>query len=616
MDGRRAALDGDAEFVAVVSGIENLVSQGVASPPIYQAVLDGALRLLGCDCGSLRFLDPEDPTWMVAVAWHGAAGQNERWRHRAPITEGLSGRVISTGAPAEVEGHLEAARVGSQLAPAATQAMIGVPIHELGRVIGSLVVGTTITGRRWTDRDRELLLAYSNRVEIALSVAAAGQAVQQALTDPLTGLGNRRRLLDRVARELARSHRGSEPPTLLFVDLDRFKLVNDSLGHFVGDQLLIAVAERLLGCVRDVDTCARLGGDEFAVLLAPGCDPFAVAERIIAALQGRFQISEHEVFVGASVGIAAGRDDAEALLRNADVAMYQAKRAGGGRYQRFAPRMHAALLSRLGLDTELRRAIAREQFELHYQPLVDLRTGEIAAFEGLVRWRHPSRGLVAPLEFIPLAEETGMIVQIGRWVLAHGCSQLAAWRRHTPLSLSLNVSTLELAQTDYAAAVSAAINAAFPPSALILEVTERTPLRDMPGVLDSLHAVKELGVRVALDDFGTGYSSLLSLSLIPVDVLKIAKPFLDAIDADQRRARGLLAAAIAVGGHADLLTVAEGIERPDQHALVARLGCDLGQGYLLGRPLGTTASTQLLRRQSRPDPTRHSSSGRMVRPAG
>ena len=209
-----------------------------------------------------------------------------------------------------------------------------------------------------------------------------------------------------------------------------------------------------------------------------------------------------------------------------------------------------------------------------------------------------------------------MIVQIGSWVLAHGCSQLAAWRRHTPLSLSLNVSTLELAQTDYAAAVSAAINAAFPPSALILEVTERTPLRDMPGVLDSLHAVKELGVRVALDDFGTGYSSLLSLSLIPVDVLKIAKPFLDAIDADQRRARGLLAAAIAVGGHADLLTVAEGIERPDQHALVARLGCDLGQGYLLGRPLGTTASTQLLRRQSRPDPTRHSSSGRMVRSAG
>ncbi len=569
-----------------------------------------------CDCGSLRFLDPEDPTWMVAVAWHGAAGQNERWRHRAPITEGLSGRVISTGAPAEVEGHQEAARVGSQLAPAATQAMIGVPIHELGRVIGSLVVGTTITGRRWTDRDRELLLAYSNRVEIALSVAAAGQAVQQALTDPLTGLGNRRRLLDRVAHELARSHRGSEPPTLLFVDLDRFKLVNDSLGHFVGDQLLIAVAERLLGCVRDVDTCARLGGDEFAVLLAPGCDPFAVAERIIAALQGRFQISEHEVFVGASVGIAAGRDDAEALLRNADVAMYQAKRAGGGRYQRFAPRMHAALLSRLGLDTELRRAIAREQFELHYQPLVDLRTGEIAAFEGLVRWRHPSRGLVAPLEFIPLAEETGMIVQIGRWVLAHGCSQLAAWRRHTPLSLSLNVSTLELAQTDYAAAVSAAIDAAFPPSALILEVTERAPLRDMPGVLDSLHAVKELGVRVALDDFGTGYSSLLSLSLIPVDVLKIAKPFLDAIDADQRRARGLLAAAIAVGGHADLLTVAEGIERPDQHALVARLGCDLGQGYLLGRPLDTIASTQLLRRQSRPDPTRHSSSGRMVRPAG
>ena len=308
------------------------------------------------------------------------------------------------------------------------------------------------------------------------------------------------------------------------------------------------------------------------------------------------------MFVGASVGIATGRDDAEALLRNADVAMYQAKRSGGGRSERFAPRMHTALLSRLGLDRELRRAITHDQFELHYQPWVDLRTGEIAAFEGLVRWRHPSRGLVAPLEFIPLAEETGMIVQIGRWVLAHGCSQLAVWRRHTPLALSLNVSARELAQPGYAAAVAAAIDEAFPPSALILEVTERAPLLAMPGVLDSLQAVKGLGVRIALDDFGTGYSSLLSLSRIPVDILKIAKPFLDAIDADQRRATGLLAAAIAVGGHMGLLTIAEGIERSDQHALVARLGCDLGQGYLLGRPLDITAATQLLRGQPRSEP--------------
>lgn len=603
MAGESAAPDGDAQLATLVSWVESMVSTDVPSATVYQAVVDGALRLLGGDSGSLRFVDAEDPTWMVAVAWRGAAGQEERWRHRAPITEGVSGRVISTGEPVAVERYEDAARVGSQLAPPGTQAMIGIPIRELGRVVGSLLVGSTITGRRWNERDRDLLLAYGGRVEVALRVTAARLAVQQAFTDPLTGLGNRRQLLDRLGHELVRSDRGGEPPTVLFVDLDGFKQVNDSLGHLVGDQLLIAVAERLRGCVRDADTCARVGGDEFAVLLAAGSDPVAVAERIITAVRTTFQISEHEVHLGASVGIATGGDEAETLLRNADVAMYEAKRAGGGGYTRFAPRMHAALVSRLGLDTELRCAIARGQFALHYQPVFDLRSGEITGFEGLLRWQHPSRGLVGPLEFLPVAEQTGMIVEIGRWVLREGCSQLAAWRRLTPLALSLNVSIRELALPGYALAVDAAIDGAFPPSALILDVSERAPLQDTPRVVESLHAVRQLGVRVALDDFGTGHASLLNLSRIPVDVLKIAKPFLDAIDADQRHAP-LLAAVIAVGRRLDLLTIAGGIERPDQHARIAELGCDLGQGYLLGRPLDATTATQLLRQQSTTRPTR------------
>ncbi len=588
-----AAPGSDGAFVEAVLGVQSLVSRRAPPARIYQAVVDGALRVLHGDAGSLRFVDLQDPTWMVAVAWHGSAGSGERWRHRAPTTEGVSGRVISTGKPVALDDY-RAAQTGSQLAPSGTRAIIGVPLHEQGLVIGSLVVGSTIEGRRWTEHDRDLLLAYSEQVGVAVTVARANEAMRQALTDPLTGLANRTLLLDRLEHELVRADRSGEQVTMLFMDLDRFKLVNDSLGHVVGDHLLTAVAERLRHCVRDADICARLGGDEFAVLLAGGADPVTVAERIIDALQRPFQIGENELSVSVSVGIASGREEAETLLRNADVAMYQAKRAGAGRYKHFEPSMHTTLVSRLELVTELRRAIELGQFELHYQPMFDLRSGKIAAFEGLVRWRHPTRGLVAPLEFIPVAEETGLIVDIGRWVLEHGCSQLAVWRRETPLALSLNVSTRELQQPGYAATVQEAIRGAFPPSALILEITERAPLVDAPGVLASLHALKDLGVRLALDDFGTGYSTLLNLSHLPVDLLKIAKPFLDATERDERNPPGLLSGIIGLGRHLGLMTVAEGIERPEQRDVLVGIGCDLGQGYLLGRPLDAAAAAKLL----------------------
>jgi diguanylate cyclase (GGDEF)-like protein len=587
------ALDSDAAFVEAVLAVQTLVSHRAPPTRIYQAVVDGALRMLHGDGGSLRFVDRHDPTWMVAVAWHGAAGLGERWRHRAPTTEGVSGRVISTGKLVTLDDQ-RAGQTGSQLAPADTRAIVGVPLHEHGLVIGSLVVSSSIEGRHWTEHDCDLLLAYSEKVGVAVTVARAHEAMRQALTDPLTGLGNRALLLDRLEHELVRADRGGQPVTMLFMDLDRFKLVNDSLGHLVGDRLLKAVAERLVHCVRDADTCARLGGDEFAVLLAGGGDPVAVAERIIDALQRRFQIGEHDVSISVSVGIASGREQAETLLRNADVAMYQAKRAGAGRYTHFEPGMHATLVSRLELVTDLRRATERGQFEMHYQPMFDLRSGKIAALEGLVRWRHPTRGLVEPVEFIPVAEETEMILDIGRWVLEHGCSQLAAWRRETPLALSLNVSTRELQQPGYAATVQDAIGGAFPPSALILEITERVPLEDAPGVLATLHALKELGVRVALDDFGTGYSTLLNLTRLPVDLLKIAKPFLDAVDRDVRNPAGLLAGIIGLGQHLGVMTVAEGIERPEQRDVLIQSGCDFGQGYLLGRPLDAGAAAQLI----------------------
>ncbi len=586
----------DRTLVAAVSHIQNLVSRCASPTDIYQAVVDGALRLLDGDGGSLRFRDVGDPDWMVAVAWHGSAGNGERWRHRAPITEGVSGRVIATGEISVLEDE-RASHTGSQLAPEGTRAIIGVPILEQSRAIGSLVVSSTTADRRWSEVERDLLCAYADHVGVAVAVARANHAMREALTDPLTGLANRWLLLDRLQHELVRSDRGGAPATVLFMDLDGFKLVNDSLGHAAGDRLLAAVAQRLRGAVRDSDVCARLGGDEFAVLLTGGIDPTEVAQRIIEVVKAPFAIAEREVTVNVSVGIASGDDEAATLLRNADVAMYHAKRSGAGRYAHYAPSMHAALVSRLALGSELRRAIDREEFELHYQPLFDLRSGQIAAFEALVRWRHPERGLVAPLEFIPVAEQTGMIVEIGRWVLEHGARQLAVWRRQAPVALSINVSTRELQQPDYAQIVGDAIADAFPPSALILEVTERQPVEDVPGLLATLHAVKALGVRIALDDFGTGYCTLINLSQLPVDLLKVAKPFLDAVDGDDHPAgkhRGLLAGTIALGRHLGLATVAEGIERPEQRELLIALGCDLGQGYHLGRPLHAAAATVLL----------------------
>ena len=583
----------DPVLAEAIRGIEELVARHAPAVEIYDAVLAGGLRLMEGDSGSLRFREMDNPDWTVAVAWHGSAGKGERWRHRAPLSEGLSGRVISTGEPCALEDY-QAAQTGSQLAPAGTQAIIGVPIREQQKVIGSLVVGSTTKGRRWTQRDAGLLAAYGEHVNVVVAVARASSTLQEAVTDSLTGLANRRLLLERLQHEVVRADRGGEPVTVLFMDIDGFKLVNDSLGHYAGDQLLVAVAQRLRRCLRDSDVCARVGGDEFAVLLTGATDPEVVARRIIESLSKRFRIGTNELFVSGSVGIVSGRDDAETLLRHADVAMYHAKRTGTTHYARFEPSMQAALVSRLELDGELRRAIERDEFELHYQPLYDLSSGAIAWFEGLLRWNRPARGLVAPLEFIPLAEATGIIVDIGQWVLDHGSRQLEDWWRDTPIALSLNVSTRELRASGYAGTVRQAIDRSFPPSALILEVTEREPISEVHGVLETLNAIKALGVRLALDDFGTGYSTLLNLSNLPIDILKIAKPFLDLPARDQRNPHGLLAGIVGFGRHLGLTTVAEGIERPDQRTLLTELGCDLGQGFLLGRPLNAGAASALL----------------------
>ena len=444
--------------------------------------------------------------------------------------------------------------------------------------------------------------------------ALEAQLVHQAFHDSLTGLANRALFRDRLAHALERARRTARPLAVLFLDLDDFKAINDSLGHEAGDALLVGVAGRLSSHVRASDTVARLGGDEFAILIEEGrdADVADVAARVLENLRAPLMVAGREVFVAASIGIASPESattSAEELLRDADAAMYHAKRAGGGRIERFEPGLHAAALERLALATDLRRAIEREEFEVHYQPIIELATESIRGVEALVRWRHPERGLLSPLTFIPLAEETGLIGALGMWVLRAGCQQVREWQRlqprdETPLSLSVNLSARQVQDPRLVTEVAEVLEqVGLDPASLTLEITEGLLLQDAEGIMERLHALKALGINLALDDFGTGYSSLSYLQRFPIDVLKIDKSFVERL-AEGAEAAALVRTIVALSDSLQLRTVAEGIEQLDQVEHLRSLGCDRGQGYFFAKPLPAAQLTERLVKSARTRPHR------------
>jgi diguanylate cyclase (GGDEF)-like protein/PAS domain S-box-containing protein len=453
------------------------------------------------------------------------------------------------------------------------------PLSLDGRVVGLLGIARDITDRKQAEE----------------------QLAHLAYHDPLTGLANRTLFMTRLEQGLARAVRNQPSLALLYLDLDDFKIVNDSLGHRTGDSLLVEAARRLRACVRPGDTVARLGGDEFTVLLEgieDTPDAVLVAHRILEALREPYTLDGHKVVATPSVGVVMGNQgrDAKELLRYADLAMYRAKRNGKARYEAFTPIMHEDVMQRLQLESDLRRAIEKGEFQLWYQPIIELTTGRLHGLEALIRWDAPNRGLISPAEFIPLAEETGLILPIGTWVLSEACRQARTWQvDHPDIVVSVNLSGRQFQEPFLAQAVEQVLQeTGLEPRCLQLEITETVLMKDAAMTEDTLRELKALGVHLAMDDFGTGYSSLSYLKHFPIDVLKIDRSFVKELG-HSRQDSAMVRTVIQLAKALDLQVTGEGVETSEQAAQLRAMECERVQGYLFSHPLPPAEVDELLR---------------------
>jgi diguanylate cyclase (GGDEF)-like protein len=598
---RKEAEDSIRLLLEQLAIIQRAIAERSPLDAILDAVVHAASRVIGSEIVGLRLIDENDPSYVTLSASTGVDLAMSHALRRAPVSEGIGGRAISEERVVTTNDYGSGEGDIPVLREKGLRAAMAAPVYGHGSCVGSVVVATR-SERPFTAADAETLAFFAEYAGVAIATARAADAVRQALTDPLTGLPNRALFVDRLDHAMVRAERDGQAVAVLFLDVDDFKLVNDSLGHHAGDRLLVEVARRIRGCVRRSDTAARLGGDEFAILLAnegAEADSQLLAGRIVEALSAPFSLDAHELHVHASIGIASGSAGGEDLLRDADIAMYGAKSGKRGGICVFEPSMQEAAVRDLELRNELLHAVAREEITVSYQPIVSLADGRIVAFEALARWTHATLGPISPEQFIPLAESAGVIEELGSSVLRRACADVAAWRSghadHAQLQVAVNVSAHQLGpQLRREAERVLALNG-LPAGALVLEITETSLLHDPAAAIVQLRELRDLGIQIAIDDFGTGYSSLSYLRSFPVDALKIAKPFVDGI-ADEGGHEWAFARLITdLARTLGIVTVAEGIEAAAQHSRLADLGCDYGQGYLYSHAVPAAEVEALLR---------------------
>ncbi|PYP64654.1 MAG: GGDEF domain-containing response regulator [Gemmatimonadetes bacterium] len=596
-----------------------LPSEGRAIPTLDGALAAALERVTGLASTVLRV-----PTAFVALLGSDrrcfAGGPAvPRWLAHDPGTlfrSGLSGRILMS----EQLTALRDARADPSPGVATTARDFGVAGFLGMRLVSAdgeataIFCAVDVEPRDWTAEEtrlfREIAISALTEIELQRRTADAERIEQQlrhdALHDRLTGLPNRAFFVERVRIAVERARRNpDECFGVLFLDLDNFKAINDSFGHVAGDELLLEVSRRLTGCLRSLDMLARLGGDEFALLLEnirEPSDAARVAERLQASLQTPITVGEDEAYTSVSLGIAVhseADDHPQHLLRSADLALYRAKEQGRARFQVFDPRMHEEAVRRLRLETDLRRALERNQFRLHYQPVVSLDTGRIVAVEALLRWEHPERGLVPPGEFIHVAEEAGIISEISRWVLEQACRQCQSWRRDhgddAPESVWVNLSMRQLAEGGLARQVSEVLQSLrFEAKRLTLEVTENLLVENVDVSLRTLSELHELGVRVFMDDFGSGHSSLGFLDRLAIDGIKIDRSFIGHLGAGDRPLQ-LVRTIVALVRGLGFIPIAEGVETEEQLRLLRDMGCEFAQGFHFSRAVPPDGIAKLLK---------------------
>ena len=558
----------------------------------------GAAVAAGFDAAELCLFDEAAGTWEQAYHQGLIIDGYER---RQPAEVGLAGRVRRVRRTVVEEDYAAWDQGVDSVREAGLRGTVASPVWSAGELAGVLIAGRRAPGVRASEVEcLDLLAAQAGAALVVARRYAERQGFEtelrhQASHDPLTGLPNRTLLLDRIEHARTSSVRRNSTLGLLFVDLDGFKTINDSLGHERGDELLRLVGERLLGCLRPCDTLARYGGDEFTVLLddTTRTGAVSVADRILRALQEPFGLAGRDIGVTASIGIALAGAGAGATvgkqsdpIREADLAMYRAKESGGGRWELFVPSMDEDALDRLDQETDVRRAVAAGEFHLAYQPVVDLASGHLTGVEALIRWDHPVRGAVSPGEFIPVAERTGLIVALGRWVMNEACRQARAWQEEgLDLHVAVNLSPIQFGDAGLVDDLRNTMRRhGVDPGRIVLEITESVFIENPANAVTTLRAINDLGVALALDDFGQGYSSLSYLKTLPLQIVKIDRAFVDGLPrstADQAIVRAVVSLASELG----MAVLAEGVETLDQLAQVRRLGCGSVQGYLFSRPV-------------------------------